>query len=363
MRLWYCVLLIGCCVLPSLGANSACGQPEKLQESEGPRQSPRRTFEGHEYDVRSLEFTPDGKKLASAARDGTIRIWDLNAGVELCRLPRNKDYIAELAFSPDGKILASYGRFYDYKVRLWDIDTGKLLAKFHQDARRVNNDNLGVGLAFSPDAKVLAVASLRDTIVVLRDPGTGKVQGRFEVEGWIDAFAFAPDGKILAISYTRPFDGDKGNGNTVGLWDMSQRKQICVLPKEGRHERMPTCLKFSQDGRRLAELHEGTLRLWDVPSRELLIKFERAGTLEAVAFGPRGEILVAEGDRWPCKTLDIWEVQRATQIARLEVAGDHFMGLSFSPDGSCLATGMDGGRVLIWDLDRRGVDAPSERER
>jgi WD40 repeat protein len=73
--------------------------------------------------------------------DGTVRLWDVATGKEMKRLPRNKNYIAELAFSPDGKTLATYGRFYDYKVRVWDVTTGKLRYQFSGGSRTSLNGN------------------------------------------------------------------------------------------------------------------------------------------------------------------------------------------------------------------------------
>lgn len=89
-------------------------------------------LKGHVEEVRHVVFSPDDKMIASTGRDGTVVLWDVATAKEVRRLPQNKNYIAELAFSPDGKTLATYGRFYDGKVRVWDVQSGTLRYEFEQ---------------------------------------------------------------------------------------------------------------------------------------------------------------------------------------------------------------------------------------
>jgi WD40 repeat protein len=308
-----------------------------------------RVLKGHADEVRQVTFAPNGKMMASSSIDGTIRLWEVGAGREIKRLPPNKNYVAELEFSPDGSSLASFGRFYDDKVRLWDIANGSLRYQFHQDSSRVmRNSSLGVGLAFSPDGKTLAVAQLRSKNLVFHAADTGRISGLLEVQGWIDAFAFSPDRKTLAVTCTRT-----ENGDTVGLWDFATGTLVCVLPKKEKHKGVPKHLVFSPDGKALAELHEGTFRLWDVDSRKQTHSFERPGTLEAVTFRSNGEILVLEGNRWPYDAFDAWNIHTGKLVQRFEVRGSelNFLRAGFSPGGKQLATAMRDGTILLWDIE------------
>jgi WD40 repeat protein len=84
-----------------------------------------KTLTGHSSGVISVAYSPDGKQLASASRDNTIKIWDISSGKAVKTLTGHGDTVRSVAYSPDGKQLASAS--FDKTIILWDLDFDNLL--------------------------------------------------------------------------------------------------------------------------------------------------------------------------------------------------------------------------------------------
>jgi WD40 repeat protein len=98
--------------------------------------------------VEDVAFSPDGKTLALASREGSVQLWDVAAGKLLESLKGHSGAVTAVVFSPDGRTLASGGT--DKTVRLWNVATGRELMQLDPGSIELG---LVCTLAFSPDGK------------------------------------------------------------------------------------------------------------------------------------------------------------------------------------------------------------------
>lgn len=331
--------------------------------------------------VNSVAFSPDGKTLASAGWDDTVRLWDVATGKELRKLDAHKAMVGRVVFSSDGRVLASRGGL-DGTVKLWDPQTGTLLAKFtglsNINPWRFNHDT---ALAFTPDGKTLA-ATARKAIVFF-DVAGGREVKRIDGHVYGITLAYSPDGKLLASGGV-----DEGHDvYSLRIWDAAEGKELrkCELPKNepptylafdpkntgklaavvaeddmhvfdattGKEvtrvkHYWPSRVLYTPDGKALVSAGAGpVIRHWDAATGEELYRDREAhqSGVAALAVSPDGKRIASGGDG-----LRLWDVATGKAGLNIEVKGG-VVSLAFAPDGKTLATGGRDRVVHIWDAD------------
>ncbi|KAF2188446.1 putative WD-repeat protein [Zopfia rhizophila CBS 207.26] len=289
------------------------------------------TLEGHSGTTTAVAFSPDGELLASASWDETtktVRLWDTNTRAALQTLEGHSDYVEAVAFSPDGELLASASA--DRTVRLWDARTGASLQTLEGHSDYVK------AVVFSSDGKLLASASA-DKTVKLWDARTGAALQTLKGHwGTITAVVFSPDCKLLASA---SWD------ETVRLWNTSTGGAALTL--EGRSG-TTIAVAFSPDGKLLASASaDKTVRLWDTSTGDLLRILEgHSGTTTAVAFSPDGELLASAS--WD-ETVRLWDTRTGAALQMLEEHSGNISAVAFSPDDKLLASASADKTVRVWD--------------
>ena len=293
-------------------------------------------LEGHEGDIGTIAYSPDGATLASGGWDRTIRLWDATTGEHKAILTRHTGPVMKVVFSPDGLTLASGG--WDHTIRLWDATTGEHKAILTRHTDRV------LRIVFSPDGTILASAGSMDQTIRLWNVGTG--EHKHTLTGHTDRIediVFSPDGLTLATA--------SGDG-TIHLWDpITGMHQKTIMEDIRRFMRINNIV-FSPDGQTLASgaggLGPSNVHLWDVNTGKL--KKVLTGHLlfiSSLAFSPDGQILVSgSGD----STIRFWDAKtgyhKRTIIAHRTKEGHNtnVSYLVFSPNGRSVVSG------TFWDM-------------
>ncbi|MBL9139130.1 MAG: protein kinase [Verrucomicrobiales bacterium] len=299
-------------------------------------------WSGHKDRIERLEFSPDGKWIASGSLDGAVKLWDTEGRALRFELSGHTAAISAMAFSPDGQRLATGG--WDQRILVWNVATGERLGRLQGHTQVITS------LAFSPGGERICSSSRDGSVRVWSAEIAKALPIVLTNEPPVFASEFAPGADGFWT-----FDG----GDAITTWNPTEMSETGTF-----HTPESWAAKFrtGPGGLIAIQLTNNHVAVYATsPLRLLSERQESTNSVRALAFSLDGQRVAIARDEWPerpASTVDVWDWKSEKSLSSLQLRPQRVAGMGFSRDAALIGIGYQDGWIEIWRLaDSRRVAA------
>nr|KAF6497135.1 POC1 centriolar protein B [Rousettus aegyptiacus] len=286
-----------------------------------------RYFKGHKAAITSVDFSPNGKQLATASWDTFLMLWNFKPQARAFRYVGHKDVITSVQFSPLGNLLASASR--DRTVRLWIPDKRGKSSEFKAHTAPVRS------VDFSADGQFLATASEDKSIKVWNMYRQRFLYSLYRHTHWVRCAKFSPDGRLIVSC---------SEDKTIKIWDTTSKQCVNNFSDSIGFANF---VEFNPNGTCIASAgSDHTVKIWDIRVNKLLQHYQvHSCGVNCVSFHPSGNYLITASSDGTLKILDLLE---GRLIYTLQGHTGPVFTVSFSKGGELFSSGGADAQVLLW---------------
>jgi WD40 repeat protein len=287
------------------------------------------TLKGHQATIHSIDISHDGKIIASAGEDKTVKLWQRETGKLIYSFTGVNDSIQTLAISPNGKSVIVGG--FDQRISQWQLESKQYKSSFFARLNApYSHDGVILQLAFSSDERFIVSAS-NDKTLRIWGYSTGELKRTLNGhEDAVNSCAISPDNQIIASG---------SDDKTIKLWRFD-----CSCPAQTftGHTAAVNAVVFSRDGQYLISASsDKTIKIWDINTGEIIQSWQaHEREIISLAINNQRDLMATASPQ----EIKLWQLSKGKLIKTLRGTAP----LKFSPDGRFLITGSYGDNLKIW---------------
>lgn len=296
--------------------------------------------EGHTAGITDLNYSPDGKYIVSASRDGTARVWSAGTARLKYTLKSGSGLLTSASYSPDGKkIITTY---LNGVPAVWDAETGKKITNL-EEQRLVSDYNKA---SFNNNGSRIVTPHYSSYKAMVWDSETGKMIYTIDENRYVFRAQSYCAACHAFYSHNGNFIITSSEENSIAIWDAKTRQQVRTISSGGTVYDLQT---DKTDKYIIASSLDSSCRIWDMKSGEPILVFKETDTdIMDVKFSPDTKYAaIALSD----STLVIWDIPNKKKVKTIRSRHGIIRQIVFSPEGLRFATADSRNMVSLWDIE------------